>query len=568
MADQLAECIPVYLSQEFSNTIHLVKSPLRDPTRPYDDIGHLKSATFKPNSNIFSFDYSLNQRDAHYNHSSENQIDTFTLQTSVTPKRANYVIGQRTNDAFILHPVTAIHSLLPVFTHVDSMQQEYDNDLLPQNEDEDTALKQVQLKVKKAEKVGGVKRVTHDTLSQAIRDDKAQHCTSINVNSDDVLNGNVEIPPLLQEGLHKLQQKRINLNQGMKMGENNAIPISKTMSSVLDDMNININDVNDDNQKIILQSVQKLDKIDFDQRQNSLLSSQPLYNGSTEPRFTSQPPQLAKNNAKNGNNNNNQEPTPLAYFVAPFPAHTSTAIPSSRQNTQAGAEARNTISLSSQQTNELTPDQILQFMLFSRVCTFKAISQNLNISQHLHFKQLLSLLQKYCFLIHGNFVLKSQHVYNHDGSTQQPLNKQQQHIKTHTLRLSLARTYILHQFSIVTPPEQFNKYITSTTTNSRQLQSSPPAPPQSLLTWKPTISQLAVSNVLNIDVKELLPILKELSIKKTLPQGPMYNKDIPVFDDAIWEFKLPIDVYFLQTFPNIAASSQESLQAIVSTYFK
>jgi len=120
----------------------------------------------------------------------------------------------------------------------------------------------------------------------------------------------------------------------------------------------------------------------------------------------------------------------------------------------------------------------------------------------------------------------------------------------------------------VTPPEQFNKYITSTTTNSRQLQSSPPAPPQSLLTWKPTISQLAVSNVLNIDVKELLPILKELSIKKTLPQGPMYNKDIPVFDDAIWEFKLPIDVYFLQTFPNIAASSQESLQAIVSTYFK
>jgi hypothetical protein len=132
MTDRLVERIPVYLSQEFAKSLHLIKSPLRDPTRPYDDVGPLQSTTYKLNAQVFEFQHGLNQMDAHYNANAEHHINTMTFQTRPNETRVNHVIGQRIENAYILHPVYKVHTLLPVFKHVDDIQSEYDNDLLGQ----------------------------------------------------------------------------------------------------------------------------------------------------------------------------------------------------------------------------------------------------------------------------------------------------------------------------------------------------------------------------------------------------------------------------------------------------
>lgn len=561
--DRLVEKVPVYLSQEFANTLHIVKSPLRAPSRPYADIGPLAQATYQPIHQILEFQHTLDPTDAHYNHHADNQIDTVVLQSTPMIKRSNYVMCQRTENALILHPVAGIHSLLPAFNHVDDLQQQYDNDLAPQQDgDDDQAYRQVQLKVKRSEKVGGVKKVTHDSLQQALREDKPVVCEYILTDAAAIMRGEAPAPKKTAgsggEGAMRDEDEYDDDKMLVKKEKGNKMNQSSAPTSSLDDIDA--------------EATKSEYKAKFDLRMQKLLTSKPTYDAQ----------QLQQNQAQPHANTNTNRPQHYINptIVTPFPdnnvvdesetfRNNSSALsqpqPTTTTTVSSAATTTTTTTTTTPAVPTLSREKVIAYMLFSRLTSFKNVCTNLAISTSALGKDLVRELARTCFIVHGNVVIHSKFVYpanigqnSHAANAGSKRGSPAHHLQVNIQRLYNARNYILSCFAQQQPP--------AAAIAGKQV-------------WKPRVKQSEITAVVKgVDNHELNTILQEFATKldpyadvldDVTGKKAMYPKEDPALvKDTVWEFRLPYDAQFVKTFPNLVQNSATELDAVIQIWQK
>eukprot|EP00455_Lapot_gusevi_P036305 TRINITY_DN4034_c0_g1_i1.p1 TRINITY_DN4034_c0_g1~~TRINITY_DN4034_c0_g1_i1.p1 ORF type:complete len:258 (+),score=64.99 TRINITY_DN4034_c0_g1_i1:61-834(+) len=175
--------IPVFLSQELAETIHLLQYPLRPPDRPYDsDLGALSGVRMKPNHKKLEFTYDLDTQSTNFDSQSEHRMTKSLMTSRLIPPKTNYAVGMFREGQLHLTPLNSILQIRPELPHIDTEEQQrkqaaqqqaaLEAGLAPKEERKDPKQIAVHIKKQETERAAEMRKASHGYLNAQMEQEK------------------------------------------------------------------------------------------------------------------------------------------------------------------------------------------------------------------------------------------------------------------------------------------------------------------------------------------------------------------------------------------------------------